>query len=337
MNSKDFSVAIFKGNVIHKHLLAAPEKAIELVTQAYLTHHSKQAINPDSYFLRFSHKPEARIIALPAWLGGDFQVAGLKWIGSFPGNVKDGFPRASAVLILNDDQTGYPIAILESSIISAVRTAASAVLGAQLLRGSRHARTLGIMGCGLIARYVVEILNRTGWKFDEVITFDTTEGEGQRFIDSVCRPAGLERCRTVASSEALVRESDLTVLTTTAPTPHLTDPRWFAHNPTVLHLSLRDLSPEIILGAFNITDDVDHVMKAATSPHLAEQKVGHRRFMAGTVAALHLQEIKVDRSRPQVFSPFGMGILDLALGKWLYDHARAEAVVMNDFFFDLTR
>jgi ornithine cyclodeaminase/alanine dehydrogenase-like protein (mu-crystallin family) len=95
-------------------------------------------------------RPSARIIALPASIGGPLRVDGLKWISSFPENVAAGLPRASAVLILNHHDTGYPFACLESSIISATRTAALAAAAADWLsrRGARPAR-VGFFGTGL--------------------------------------------------------------------------------------------------------------------------------------------------------------------------------------------
>jgi ornithine cyclodeaminase/alanine dehydrogenase-like protein (mu-crystallin family) len=97
------------------------------------------------------------------------RVDGLKWISSFPENVAAGIPRASAVLILNDHDTGYPFACLESSIISATRTAASAALAADWLsRGRRRPTRVGFVGVGLIARYIHTFLAATGWSFDEI-------------------------------------------------------------------------------------------------------------------------------------------------------------------------
>ena len=124
-----------------------------------------------------------------------------------------------------------------------------------------------------------------------------------------------------------------------ASVPHISDPALFEHNPLVLHVSLRDLAPEILLQSQNVVDDVEHVMKANTSPHLAEQQTGNRNFVTGTLAEIMSGQRCVDRSRPIIFSPFGMGILDVAVGKWVYDQAVAahRDLRLSDFFYEVVR
>src|SRR5437867_7336500 len=176
-----FELSILNGNTVCGILRAHRDECIEIVRDAYLAHDHGQSVNPDSYFLRFPGKPDSRIIALPAYLGNGFDVAGLKWIASYPGNIQRGFPRASAVLVLNSYDTGYPFAILESSIISAARTAASAVLAAYWLSGrSRRAHSLGIVGTGFIARYVSEFLIDPGWAIEEVRLHDQSPLESEK-------------------------------------------------------------------------------------------------------------------------------------------------------------
>src|SRR5207249_9643175 len=141
-----FELSIINGKTVFDIIRAHRDECIGIVREAYLAHDHGQSVNPDSYFLRFPGKPDCRIIALPAFLGNGFGVAGLKWIASYPGNVRRGFPRASAVLVLNNYETGYPFAILDSSIISAARTAASAVLAAEWLGGrTRRVQSVGIV------------------------------------------------------------------------------------------------------------------------------------------------------------------------------------------------
>ena len=336
----NFELSIINGKTVFDIIRSHRAECIEVVHDAYAAHAQGQTVNPDSNFLRFPEKPDCRIIALPAYLGNGVGVAGLKWIASFPGNVRHGFPRASAVLILNSYETGYPFAMLESSIISAARTAASAVLAAYWLNGkSRQTKTLGIVGTGFIARYVYDFLVDTGWAIEEVMLYDQSPQESEKFRTTACRP---ERHRTVAVAAEvtqLLRESDLIVFTTVAGAPHITDPSLFDHNPLVLHISLRDLSPEILLRSHNVVDDVEHVMKANTSPHLTEQQTGSRSFVTGTLAEIILGNRSVDRGRPIIFSPFGMGILDVAVGKWVYDKAVADGhdLRVSDFFYEITR
>jgi 2,3-diaminopropionate biosynthesis protein SbnB len=333
-----FELSVINGKTVFEIVRAHRAECIDIVREAYLAHADGQSVNPDSYFLRFPEKPDSRIIALPAYLGNGFDVAGLKWIASYPANVQRGFPRASAVLVLNDYDTGYPFAILESSIISAARTAASAVLAAFWLSGrSRRAHSLGIVGTGFIARYVYEFLIDTGWAIEEVRLYDRSPSKSEQFRNTVCRLEHHRAVTVVPDAAQLVRACDLIVFTTVASTPHIADTTLFEHNPLVLHISLRDLAPEILLQSQNVVDDVEHVMKANTSPHLAEQQTGDRSFVTGTLADIMLGRRSVDRSRPIIFSPFGMGILDLAVGKWVYDQAVAagQNVRLSDFFYEV--
>jgi hypothetical protein len=105
--------AVITGAQVQRALQGQEKEIVELVAATYRLHGAGDSVNPPSYFLRFPDRPSARIIALPASIGGPTRVDGLKWISSFPENVGAGIPRASAVLILNDHDTGYPFACLE--------------------------------------------------------------------------------------------------------------------------------------------------------------------------------------------------------------------------------
>jgi 2,3-diaminopropionate biosynthesis protein SbnB len=332
--------ATISGAQVHRTLAGREKAVVDIVEAAYRAHGVGDTVNPPSYFLRFPDRPDARIIALPASVGGDVQIDGIKWISSTPANVREGLPRASGVLILNDRETGYPIACMEASIVSACRTAASAVLAADCLTRVRaRPRRLGIIGTGLIARYLHSYLVGTGWTFDGIGLFDLSTEHVAGFREY------LDRCGEAAdivvhdSAEDLLAACDLTVFATVAAVPHVVDPACLAHRPLILHVSLRDLGPEIILGATNIVDDIEHCLRARTSPHLAEQQVGHRGFVAGTLYDVLIGRVTPAFDRPVIFSPFGLGVLDLAVGNFVYQtlERSGELTPVPGFFHDMKR
>src|SRR6266496_3718266 len=223
-----FELSIVNGKTVCDVVRAHRAECVDVVRDAYLAHANGQSVNPHSCFLRFPGKPDCRIIALPAYLGNGFAVAGLKWIASYPANIQRGFPRASAVLVLNSYDTGYPFAILESSIISAARTAASAALAAYWLNGrSRRAHALGIVGTGFIARYVYDFLVDTGWEIDEVRLYDTSPLESEKFSKTACRLEHHRAVTVVPDVTRLLSASDLIVFTTVASAPHIADATLF--------------------------------------------------------------------------------------------------------------
>jgi 2,3-diaminopropionate biosynthesis protein SbnB len=332
--------AVVSGGQVQRALHGREKQVVELVEATYRLHGAGDSVNPPSYFLRFPDRPSSRIIALPASIGGPIRVDGLKWISSFPENVRAGIPRASAVLILNDHDTGYPFACLESSIISASRTAASAALAADWLSRNRTRPTrVGFFGVGLIARYIHTFLAGTGWSFDEVGVHDLSADSAAGFRGYLEQSGTVGRITVHDSAEQLVRSSDLVVFATVAGQPHISEPSWFDHHPVVLHVSLRDLAPEILLASTNIVDDVEHCLKANTSPHLAEQLTGNRNFLLGTLDDVMAGRVAVPAGGTVVFSPFGLGVLDLAVGKYVYDEVvrSGQLHVIDDFFHELRR
>ncbi|MEU9399907.1 2,3-diaminopropionate biosynthesis protein SbnB [Streptomyces sp. NPDC048242] len=334
------SFAVISGDQVRQALEGREKQITELVEATYRLHGAGESVNPPSYFLRFPDRPSSRIIALPASLGGSEGVDGIKWISSFPDNVRSGLPRASAVLILNDPVTGYPFACLESSIISATRTAASAALAADWLSRTRQRPTrVGFFGTGLIARYIHTFLAGTGWVFDAIGVHDVAADSAAGFRGYLEQSGTTAQVTLHERPEDLIRDSDLVVFATIAGEPHVTDPALFKHNPVVLHISLRDLAPEVLLASANFVDDVEHCLKADTSPHLVEQRTGDRDFLNGTLNDVMLGRSAPPADRPVIFSPFGLGVLDLAVGKYVYDQATrsGDLRVIDHFFHDLRR
>ncbi len=332
--------AVITGAQVDRVLDGRHEEIVRIVEAAYRLHGAGDTVNPPSYFLRFPDRPASRIIALPASLRGDAPVDGLKWISSFPANVAAGLPRASAVLILNDPTTGYPLACLEGSIISAVRTAASAALAARELSAHRERPgRIGIVGTGLIARFIHAYLAGTGWRFTETSLFDVDRAHAEGLAGYLDRAGTSGTIRVRDDVESVIRSSDLVVLATVAAEPHIADSAWFGHNPLVLHVSLRDLSAEVILNAVNVVDDVDHCLQANTSPHLAERRAGHREFVHATLYDVLTGAWRPPADRPVIFSPFGLGLLDLALGRHIFDTVReaGDLTVVDGFFHEMRR
>lgn len=324
MQSND--VLILRGGEVEDLLAGREAEIMDAVGRAYVAHRRGQSSLPHSTFLRFPNDDLNRIIALPAYLGDGFGVAGMKWIASFPGNVKKGFARASAVLILNSAETGLPEAILESSLISARRTAASAALAAQLLRKGKETGSAGLIGTGVINFETARFLSKAIPGIRRFALFDLDRERAESSAGKLREMLGsgiAGGVDVVDDPRELFRTCPLVAFATTAVKPHVSDLSDCLPGATILHTSLRDLTADVILAADNVVDDADHVSRASTSIHLAEQQTGNRDFIRCTIADLVTGEApaKKDEDQVTIVSPFGLGVLDLAVGQLARDRA----------------
>jgi N-[(2S)-2-amino-2-carboxyethyl]-L-glutamate dehydrogenase len=332
-NGKDF--AVVGGKTIHRLLHEDLEGCVRIVREAYLAHDAGDTVNPQSVFLRFPERPDARIIGLPAHLRRPRPLSGIKWIASYPANIRSGTPRASAVLILNDGASGYPFACLEGAVISAARTAASAALAADVIRGGhRKLASLGVVGAGNISRYVLTFLCGLRWEIGTVHVHDIDPAAQIRFAEWLAAVSPDTKTTTAPGAEAVLAASDMTLFATVSSAPYVRNPDALAHCPTVLHLSLRDLAPELVLSSSNVVDDPQHVLSAGTSLALAMERCGNQSFITCTLADLLLRRRELAANKPTIFSPFGLGMLDLSVGEWIYRRAADSRELMTapDFF-----
>jgi N-[(2S)-2-amino-2-carboxyethyl]-L-glutamate dehydrogenase len=322
---------VLRGIDVASALDGCDNEILEIVKDTYKLHAIGGTVLPHSTLLSLPGGVN-RIFALPGHLGGDSPLAGIKWIASVPGNVLEGLDRASALIILNDVSTGRAIALLEGSLISARRTAASALVAARLLQP--NAEQMALVGCGLINFEVARLACETFSRLREVVVFDLNEQRATTFVLRLERM--VERARIAKTVEEACSFCRLISIATTAAWPHLRDPHMFQAGAMILHISLRDLAPEIILSFDNIVDDGDHVCQADTSLHLCEKLTGNRQFIRCSLGDLLLDRAPSRRNldTPTVFSPFGLGILDLAVARFVVNKAVRSgiATTISDFF-----
>ncbi len=138
---------------------------------------------------------DAFIHAMPAYIPA-MNSAGIKWISGYPGNQKKGLPYITGLLILNDPETGIPIAIMDATWITAKRTGAATALAAKYL-ARKESSTVGILACGVQGRSNLEALS---CEFDitKVKAYDIYPDAAEKFINDMQKiiPAEYEIVQT---------------------------------------------------------------------------------------------------------------------------------------------
>ncbi len=147
------------------------------------------------------------IHAMPAYIPA-LNSAGVKWVSGFPGNGKKGLPYITGLLILNDPETGIPIAVMDCEWITAMRTAAASAVAAKRLARLDSAR-LGVLGCGVQGLTNTEALN-VPFPIEEVFAYDVLPQAVEKFSQTIQEKLGL-KVTPVKTPQEAVTGCDLVV------------------------------------------------------------------------------------------------------------------------------
>lgn len=160
---------------------------------------------------------DRRFMAMPAYLGGRWQRAGMKWYGSNVENKAKGLPRSILMMMLNDKDTGAPLALMSANLVSAYRTGGVPGVGARYL-ARKDARVCGLVGPGVMGKTSAAAFTAVCPELDTIKVKGRSRSSRSlaSFVDFVHEELPqIKQVEVVDTVEDAVRGSDIVSFTTT--------------------------------------------------------------------------------------------------------------------------
>ena len=338
----EHSILFLSNKAMEKTGVLDMHAAIRDVKNAYILNRKQDVINPGKCVLRWGQTVEdenvlGRINAMPGYIGGDYGMAGIKWIGSGPMNYKKGLPRASVTVILNDPDTKLPVCVADGTAISTVRTGASGGVAIELL-AKANAEVMTICGAGAQAHTQLEAAVISRPTIKKVYVYDIVPANAERFILRNKDKFPHITFINTDNVEIAARESDIIDCVTLATEPFIQG-AWLKKGALVMNMSDYEVDHDCVKLADKVVVDFWESIK-------------HR--MISTVALMwkdglfrdeelhaELGEILSGEKSPResdeeiiYFNAVGAGILDIAVATRCYKKAVRENIGVTVPFWE---
>ena len=295
-------------------------ESIEIVEGALREHGEGQVENPPKPGVH--PLPRTFIHAMPALLKRKKQV-GMKWVSGFSTNHERGLPNISGLIIMNDPETGIPVAIMDGIYVTAIRTAAVSAVSARYL-ARPDAKVLAIVGAGVQGRYHLLTVKSTVPAIETVRVFDIIPETLERYVrdmpqhvDCAIEPA--------ASIDEAIRDADILVSTATrmrGQTAFAAD--CMREGSLALPVHSLGWDPAAFERADKIVvDDWRQLSEAIVGPGKSYETFPEPYAQLGEVVAGKKPGRENDRERIMGFN-YGMAIQDVALGAEILARAQAK-------------
>ena len=297
---------------------------IDNIEQAVHCLHNKDFVQPVKPYLRYRDLTN-RIIALIAFVGGKINLAGIKWIASFPDNINHGLPRAHSVVILNEADTGVPVGVINTALLSIVRTASVSGL---MIRHFLKARPMNnmvvsIMGWGPIGqnhyKMVTDILKD---KIAKIYLYDLREIKPETIT-------GPYKGKTIVAKswQEAYRDADIFITCTVSKAPYVDEkPK---AGSLQLNCSLRDYKASILDHTKAIiVDDWVEVCREKTDIEMMHKERGLKEEDTKSIVDVVCNNCLAGYPKAEaiMFNPMGMAVFDVATGRYYLDLAKKMGI-----------
>ncbi len=286
---------------------------------------------------------DRRFMAMPAYIGGSFDLMGMKWYGSNTANHKKGLPRSILTVMLNDKDTGAPLALMSANLLSAYRTGAIPGVGAKYLV-RKGAKVCGICGPGVMGRTSLAAIMAVCPDIDTL----KVKGRGKASLDKFIAYAKeeypmLKKVEAVDTVEELVRDTDVISFTNSGNTDPSTYPyvqkSWIKPGAVLIGVSAFDMDADELATCSLVVDNIKlYEAWAEEFPYPsfgANNIIGSKFTDMVHDGQLTMEDIidlgdiisgkkegRVNDEQIFVYSVGGMPVEDVAWGKVCYENAK---------------
>lgn len=308
------------------------QEVIKDVEKTYILNRKGDVISPGKCVMRWGKTVEdentlGRINAMPGYIGGEYNMAGIKWIGSGPMNYKKGLPRASVTIILNDPDTKLPLCVADGTKVSTMRTGASGGVAINLL-AKKDASVMTMCGAGAQARTQLEAALIVRPSIKTLYIYDIRMENSERFAKEVSEKYPGVKAIPTSDVEAAVRESDIIDCVTLASEPFIKG-EWLKKGCLVMNMADYEVDNECVNRASKVVVDywegVKHRLISTVSLMYRDGLFKDSDLHA------ELGEILTGEKSPRendeeiiYFNAVGAGILDIAVTARCYRNAIKE-------------
>ena len=301
------------------------EEAIRAVDDAFRAYHRKEAaMPPKSYVDLPDHGGDVR--SMPSRVG---DAVAMKWVNSHPHNrERFGLPTVIGTLILTDPATGWPLSIMDATVLTAFRTGAAAAVATNVLARS-DAKSLGIVGAGTQASYQIAAISHVR-ALSRLVVSDVRLDAAEKLADRVRKfaPDLDVRAGTVEAAAGC----DIVSTLTPSHKPILKRD-WISNGAHVNALGAdaagkQELDPDILGDAVVVVDDWGQATHSGEVNVPLTTGVLRPEHIRGTLGAI-LERAIPGRSKPKeitVFDSTGLAIQDAAVARVVFERAQREGL-----------
>lgn len=304
------------------------------VEKVYTINEAGDVISPGKCVLRWGKTPEdeniyGRINAMPGYIGGEFGMAGIKWIGSGPQNYKKGLPRASVTVILNDPETKLPVCFADGTAVSTMRTGASGGVAIKLL-ARKDASVMTICGAGAQAPTQLEAALIARPSIKKLYIYDIKPENAQRFKDIVNKKYPQIEAIPTSDIENAAKDSDIIDCVTLASEPFIKG-EWLKKGSLVMNMADFEVDYECVKRADKLVCDfwesIKHRMISTVALMWRDGMIKDEDIHAELGEILAGKKSGRENDDEIIyFNAVGAGILDIAITARCYKRAMEKGI-----------